>query len=140
MQYLSPAIVQGAAQALFTNVLYSVFTIKGVAVKLIFPENVPNCPINWCMAYESDNYVPGLNMLNAPNVLQLVQGSQTGPVPTNRVISRYFNMAKEKKRLGIDYSDIGDFSYFNQLTANRPYVTGWVNFATPVAPGAVTPV
>lgn len=133
--YVSPPGVQTNAQGLFTQQLFSTFTIKGVAVKLIFPEAPPNTPINWCMAFDSDNFVPGANILTAPSLVQAIQGSQTGPVPTNRVISRYFNMAKEKKRLGISFSDIANYTYFNQLTANRPYVYGWVNMLGAVAPG-----
>jgi len=49
-------------------------------------------------------------------------------------------MAKAKKMLGLNSSEINagvaDYSYYQQLTANRPYITGWVQNAGNIAPGS----
>lgn len=63
------SIVQAPTQATF-NPLYTQFTITGVAVKLIFPENFAgNNPISWCMAYNDIEYwAPGV-LTADPNIL-----------------------------------------------------------------------
>lgn len=105
------------------NNIHNEFTITGVSVKLIFPENFAgNNPISWCMAFYENAYLTGAAVTANPNLVQTLQGSQTGPVPTNRVISRYFNLAGVKKRLGISNSEVGNFNYYGQLGVNRPYV------------------
>lgn len=82
-------------------------------MKLIFPTDYGgNAALAWSMCYIPDTYITGPDIQTNESVIQAVQGSQTGPVPTNRVISRYFSMAKEKKRLGISDCEINQFNYF----------------------------
>lgn len=67
---LSQENVQNAAQAVFDN-LYREFTITGVAVKLIFPENFAgNNPISWCMSYNSEGYNTLANVQATPSLIQ----------------------------------------------------------------------
>jgi len=47
--------MQVSAQALFTP-NYQEFTINGVAVKLIFPDNYGGY-LDWCMAYQDNGFI-----------------------------------------------------------------------------------
>jgi len=45
-------------------------------------------------------------------------------------------MTEPKKKLGISWSAVNDYTYYGQLGADRPYVMCWVFNAGPVATNA----
>ena len=133
--YISLAQVQQAAFLQF-QAIYEEMTIYGVGVKLMFPTAFGgNNAITWQMCKEPTTANDGAVLAGNPAIIERQFGSQTGAIPANNTISRYFTLAADKKRLGIGFSQSNNLTYFGQLTAARPYIQGIVQMAGAVANG-----
>lgn len=132
VQGFGPAAVQSDLLQAYIQ-LYEEMTIDAVGIKLIFPDSYTTTqsnyasPISWCIAYS--NVGPIGTGLAQEQQLMSRGGSQAGPIPMNKMIKRYYSLAKIKRRYGIAWTQSNTTSYFGQLPANvQPSVQAIVEF------------